>query len=317
MDVTESTGGEERAPWLFFMFQLPARRASERVSVWRKLQKYGALAWKNSAYVLPHTTANLEKFQWLKAQIHKSGGEASVVRVTRIEDASEGEIVGLFNVARARDYEQMIRDLRLSLRGANRGKAAGLVSLARHNRRLDEIKSMDFFACGRRIEAETLMRELEARSHTAPPSGGTDKKKTGTYRGRVWMTRPRPEIDRVGSAWLIKHFIDPRGKFIFSADPRLHPGAVRFDMFEGEFTHVGEDCTFETLIKRFSVEDERVRLIAQIVHDADLEDGKFGRAEAKGLDLIFKGLARMDWTDEEILRHGFELYDALYLTLGS
>ncbi len=141
-------------------------------------------------------------------------------------------------------------------------------------------------------------------------------KETDEYRGRIWMTRPRPEVDRVGSAWLIKHFIDPKARFAFSSDPHTYPGAIRFDMFEGEFTHVGDNCTFETLLKRFELRDRRLRLIAQIVHDADLDDDKFGRAGGRAIDLIFKGWARTDWPDEEILKKGFVLFDGLYLSLG-
>ncbi len=318
MGVTRTQPNSHRAPWLFFMFQLPTQRASQRVSVWRKLQKYGALAWKNSAYVLPYTAGNLERFQWLTAEIRKYRGDASIVEVARIEGTSRKQIIALFNQARKRDYEQLIQDIRLALRAAaQRGKGRGSAGFARLNRRLSEIAALDTFGCPKKKEAEVLMKELESRTRADRPTGNRIRRPFEDFRGRLWMTRPRPEVDRVASAWLIRHFIDPRAKFAFSSDPQAHPGAVRFDMFEGELTHVGDDCTFETLLKRFAIRDRRVRLIAQIVHDADLEDSKFGRSEGKAIELITKGWGKMDWTDEEILRKGFELFDALYLTLGT
>ncbi len=302
-------------PWLFFLFQLPARRASARVSVWRKLQKYGALPWKNSAYLLPQTPGNLEKLQWLSAEIRKSGGDASIAEVSRVASYSERQIAALFNAARAADYERLTRDLRRALKsGPATGSNGRSGLLARSNRRLAEIAAVDTFGCPKRRDAEKLLKVLEARERAGPAAPPARKKGAGQYRNRVWMTRPRPEVDRVASAWLIRNLIDPKARFVFFSEPGAQPGAVRFDMFEGEFTHVGDDCTFETLVKRFALRDRRLRAIAQLVHDADLEDGKFGRPEGKALDLIFKGWARKEMADDEILKRGFELFDALYLT---
>ncbi len=314
MHVPQSRSHANSAPWLLFMFQLPAQSASQRVRVWRKLQKYGALPWKNSAYILPHRPANLEKFQWLAADIRKHHGDASIVRVAQIEGTPDKQVISLFNRAREHDYNRLIRELRLALRGAaGRNKPQG--ALGRLNRRLTEIAALDVFGCSRKREAEMLMKALEERARPGRSPGAVSRKKIEAYRGSMWMTRPRPEVDRVASAWLITNFVDPKAKFIFSSDPQAHARAVRFDMFEGEFTHVGDDCTFETLVKRFNLRNKRLRLIAQIVHDADLEDNKFGRAEGKAIDSILKGWGKMDFGDEEILRKGFDLFEGLYLAL--
>lgn len=299
------------------MFRLPARAASQRVSVWRKLRKYGALVWKNSAYILPHTPGNMEKFQWLLTEIREYRGDGSVVRAERIEGVSNKEVLASFNKFRAREYERLIRDLRLYLRSAaKRSKAHRRGALARLNRRLAEIAANDVFGCSKRGEAGALIKELEAQALAEEPRGRVRGDTLRGFRRRVWMTRPRPEVDRAASAWLIKNFIDAKARFIFSSDPHAHRGALRFDMFEGEFSHVGDQCTFETLLKRFSLIDKRLLVIAQLVHDADLQDSKFARPEGKAIDLILKGWAQMDWSDEEILRRGFDLFDALYLTLG-
>lgn len=319
MGITVRALNGDMTPWLFFMFQLPAQSASQRVSVWRRLQKYGALAWKNSAYILPHTPQNHEKFQWLMAQVRKYRGDGSIVEVARIEGYSRKQIVALFNQARERDYKSLVQDIRLALRPvAGRGMDRRRGALARLNRRLTEIAALDVFRCPKRKEVEALLKELESRLHRKPmAAGGNGTRRLGEYRGRLWMTRPRPEVDRVASAWLIKNFIDARARFTFSSDPHAHPGAVRFDMFEGEFTHAGDDCTFETLLKRFVLRERRLTMIAQIVHDADLEDNKFGRPGGRAIDLILKGWGKMDWSDAEILRRGFSLFQGLYLMLGS
>jgi hypothetical protein len=318
MKRTDGLKRDRNSSWLLFMFRLSARRASKRVSVWRKLQKYGALNWKNCAYILPLNPSHLEKFQWLAEEVLKYQGDASVVEAPRIHGYTDKQVMALFNSARAHQYESVTRDVRLALRSAaSRSKAQQLLDFSRLNRRLIELNIIDFFGCGKRKEAEDLMKEFEARVRGNESRSIGTNKKVGDYRRRVWQTRPRPEVDRVGSAWLIQHFIDPKGSFVFSADPEVHPGAIRFDMFGGEFTHVGDDCTFETLMKHFKLRDKRLEQIAQIIHDADLEDNKFGRPEGKAIELITKGWGKMDWADEEILRKGFELFDALYLTLAN
>jgi hypothetical protein len=305
---------QRRPPWLLFIFQLPARRASQRVSVWRKLQKYGALSWKNSAYILPHSPSNSEKFHWLAAEIRKARGDAWVVEVTRIGGCSDRELKRMFNEARERDYEALNADTRRAFGPKGRGALGG--TLARLNRRLRDIQVIDPFDCPRRKDAESLLKELESRS-ARPRPAAAGIREPAQYRRQTWMTRPHPEVDRVASAWLIRNFIDSEARFVFAADPEAHSGAIRYDMFEGEFTHIGDHCTFEVLLDEFELADKRLRRIAQIVHDADLEDGKYGRPEGRSLDLIFKGWARMGWPDQEIVKQGSKLYEGLYVSLGA
>src|SRR5579859_7740818 len=118
MDGTKTSHEERGAHWLMFMFQLSARRASKRVSIWRKLQKYGALNWKRCAYLLPLDSSNMERFQWLAAEVQKYQGDASVVEVARVHGYSSKQITTLFNLTRSHQYESLIRDVRLAMRGA-------------------------------------------------------------------------------------------------------------------------------------------------------------------------------------------------------
>jgi hypothetical protein len=300
------------------MFILPAQRASQRVTVWRKLRRYGTLPWKKSAHILPYSHANLEKFQWLATEIRKYKGEASILKVARIEGTTHKQIISMFYEARASDYELLIRDLRLALRGAaSRTKPQLRRIFARLNRRMSEIAAIDAFGCSRKRDAHSLLKELEVRLRVGEPGSQGAMKKGRELEGQVWMTRPRPGVDRVSSAWLIRNFIDPEAKFIFASNPQARDGAICFNIFEGAFTHVGDDCTFETLLKRFNLRNGQLRLIAQLVHDADFGDGKFGRTEGKAIDLILTGWGKSDWSDDEILKRGFDLFDALYLTVGS
>jgi hypothetical protein len=130
------------------------------------------------------------------------------------------------------------------------------------------------------------------------------------------MTRPRPGIDRVSSAWLILRFIDPKARFTFGTHSGKVPGAVPFDMFQSDgFGHRGDSCTFETLCKEFQISDPKVKVISHIIHDADLGDEKFGRSEGIALDRVLIGWAQQDLSDEELLHRGIELIEGLYRSI--
>jgi hypothetical protein len=297
--------------WLLLIFSLPARRASERVEVWRKLKRYGALPLPSSGYVLPNTAANQERFEWLAAAIRKYKGAASVVQAHGIDDLPSEKLVQLFVEARSLDYEAILREIRkLRPAAANAGGQA-----ARLRRRFQEIADIDFFTCPLRGRVEALLQGLDAVNRL--PQANDGKRISKQYRHRIWITRPRPGIDRVSSAWLIRRFIDEQAKFIFASDPAKHREAIPFDMFQqaGGFGHRGEDCTFETLRKEFRISDRRVSAIAEIIHDADLCDDKFGRAEGQGLDRVLIGWAQQGVSDEELLRRGMELTEGLYHSL--
>jgi hypothetical protein len=295
-------------PWLLFIFTLPTKRASQRVDTWRKLRRYGALALKSGGHVLPNTPANRERFEWLGAVIRKSAGHASVMQVHNLDDHSDARLRELFLEASTREYEATITELRK----ITRSKHSNTNALARIRRKLREVNEIDFFNNPLRSRLETLLAHAEDSSAVEPVRASDVKKKS--YQKRVWITRPRPGIDRVASAWLIRGFIDKTAKFMFDNDPALHPAAVPFDMFQTTkgFGHRGEDCTFETLCKEFAIRDQRVRVIAQIIHDADLEDGKFGRSEGIGIDRTLIGWAKQGVSDEELLRRGVQMIEGLY-----
>jgi len=302
----------QQAPWLLLMFTLPAKQASGRVEVWRKLKKYGALPLRTSGYLLPNGPENQERFEWLAAAIRKYKGEASVVQVQAMDDLPSEKLAQLFIQARSRDYEALMQQTK-KLSGRKKSEPG---ELARLRRRFQEITAIDFFNSPLRGRVESLLESIDSASpsKSIPQSARRLKKQ---YLDRIWMTRPRPGIDRVSSAWLIRRFVDSDSRFVFGNDPQEHLDAIPFDMFQAKgFGHRGDDCTFETLRKEFAIRDPKVSTIAEIIHDADLGDAKFGRTEGAGLDRVLIGWAQQGISDDELLRRGMELIEGLYQSLS-
>ncbi len=298
------------AKWILLLYELPSSKSSQRVNLWRRLKKFGALSLKTSAYLLPDSPAQFERFQWLAQQIRDGGGEATLIRVSEIENLDADAVTALFHEARAADYEELIASLTEFLKRHQKRKTETFVSeLDRFRARFSEIREIDFFKSPRAHDVDMLLRraeDLHAPRKTAAPR--LDPK---DYRAKIWLTRPRPEVDRVGSAWLIRKFIDPDARFVFGSNPRKFREAIPYDMLDVEFTHHGDYCTFETLLKRFAIEDKGARIIGEMIHDADLEDEKFSRPEGVGLEQVFKGWGKLGVSDAKILEKGFDCFDAL------
>ena len=298
--------------WLLLLFSLPTKRKTERVAVWRRLKKMGAVQLKTSTYLLPDEPAQYEQFQWLAQQIRDYGGDSTLVRAQEIEGLTRDAVVSLFNTAREAEYADLKKALQNFIsRHRKLDAESAAVELERLTKQFRELRQMDFFDSARGHEVAMLLRRAEGPRH-ARKLRLLDAKQ---YRGKTWLTRPRPEIDRVGSAWLISKFIDPKAKFVFAPSAQSVPGAIPFDMLDAEFSHHGNSCTFETLAKRFALADKAVARIAEMIHDADLDDAKFQRVECVGIDRVLKGWAKQGLADEEILRQGFECFDALYAFL--
>ena len=302
-----------RPPWVLLTFSLPTKKASERVEIWRRVQRTGALAIGNAGYLLPNDAANREKCEWLASTIRKYQGEASVLRVDSINSLSFGQLAERFNENRLPDYKALIHDLQKYIATAP-DRRLNLQAL-RLRSRFDAILSIDFFDCPLRRRAAQLLERMEERTESradsdAPPIRIRD------YRRTTWVTRPRPGVDRCGSAWLIRRFIDERARFVFADEDHKPLGAVAFDMYKDGFGHRGDDCTFETLVKMFKIRDSRVQVMGQIVHDADLFDDKFNRNEGYGIDAVLKGWGRQtELSDKELMDRGISLFEGLYRSL--
>jgi hypothetical protein len=306
---------------LLLLVGLPPQPSSLRVRVWRRLRALGAVPLKRSAYLLPDTAERYEDFQWLAQEIERDGGEATLIRVQQIENVSPAEVLRLFHDPRDHDYKQLAARYRKVLQDLERAKTDAAQAriqeqvgrLAKDHQR---IRDIDFFdapggAEVRRLQEAITMRSRRTESPRREEPVTLDLTK---LRGRRWVTRPRPHIDRIASAWLIKRFIDPAATFIFAPPEEFPADAVAFDAPGVELSHHGEDCTFETLIKRARLRDRRLTRLAELVHEADLRDGKFPHEEARGIDLAIRAMLAASPDDQQVLAQGMSLFEGLYAT---
>jgi hypothetical protein len=321
MSRKHEKGGQRR--WLLLVHQLPANPSNVRVRTWRRLRQLGAVAVKQAAYVLPDSPSAREDFEWLKASIEASSGEASVFAADSVDGRSDAEIVSEFRRTREESYKALARDVeaarrRLSKsRAGSRGRARPWQrQLEELERRLSEIEAIDFFGAPGRDRAVSLIGRLKAELEGGSKAGRRSVPSAGKRTvapGQLWITRPRPGIDRMASAWLIRRFIDPEARFGFAADTAgLPANAIPFDMFGVELTHRGEGCTFETLLATFGIRDPAVERLAAVVHDLDLKDGRFGPPEAAAVGILVEGLAKLYADDDTLLAQGSVLIEALY-----
>jgi hypothetical protein len=308
--------------WLLLVHQLPARPSNLRVRTWRRLQQLGAIAVKQAVYVLPDSPSAREDFEWLKAEIETGGGEATLFAADAVETWTNDELIQEFRRARETDYAVLSRVVERALKAAARKRAprrsrrSASRILDTFRQRLAAIEAIDFFGSAGRDRVTTLVAELQKTFSGYAPgersAASTDSPKRDSFRRRMWVTRPRPGIDRMGSAWLIKRFIDPEARFGFVEQPPAAGDAVPFDMFGVEFTHRGEWCTFETMAHTFVINDSAVERLATIVHDLDLKDAKFGAPEAGAVGALVEGLQALHADDHALLDHGITMFEALY-----
>ena len=317
--------------WVLLVHQLPARPTNLRVRIWRKLQKLGAVAIKNSVYVLPTNEKTHEDFQWLKQEIESAGGEAAVFSAGSVAGATDDEIISAFRSARDAEFAAIAAELdglTGRIREQSRAKHLSPARLAAHETELDRLHgelerviANDFFAAKGRAGALSAYERCQKtiRMSQAPSKkSATVARKSGLlsvteYQSRRWVTRRHLHIDRLASAWLISQFIDKRPRFYFVADNETLEGAIPFDMFGAEFTHQGDDCTFETMLKRFGLTNvPGLQDLAEIVHDIDLKDGKFNRLEAAGLKAIVDGLSETLRDDRKLLQQSSTIFNGLF-----
>src|SRR5438552_451017 len=312
--------------WLTLLMTLPPTPTRHRVGVWRKLQRMGAVRLRGSAWILPENAETTELFQWLVQEVEMFRGEATLLHVDRIENMTEEQVGALFHKARTSDYQAVIQGCREILSQLDRylTKHRGSVAQLRGKldglkRELDRIQTIDYLGTplGERARTlwETTAKRLRAIETRPRASIGGRHRSVLPLRGSTWVTRPRPHIDRIASAWLIKRFCDPDAKFAFADAADDARKGLPFDVPAADCGHHGEDCTFETLVKRFGLKDQRIKLIAEIVHEADLHDGKFTRNESTGVDLAIRALAEATPDDHDLLERGMAIFDGLHVVL--
>lgn len=313
-------------PWLLLIHQIPPKPDYLRVKIGRRLQRLGAVPVKKSVYVLPDRPQSLEDFQWIRAEIIDGGGDASICRADFVDGLTDEQIVAVFRAARDADYADLAgaaREVRAALRRrhreGDRRSTRPEDDVLRLKKRFAAIAAIDFFRAPGRAMAEDALRTVSDAIRPAHPADEHPLGATDAVRGRTWVTRRGIFVDRMASAWLIRRFIDrdARFKFVDVGVYRPAPGDLRFDMFEGEFTHDGERCTFETLLHRFRIDDRGLHAIGEIVHDIDLKDDKFGRDEAPGIERLLAGVAAAHGDDDGRLERGALVFDDLYAVFAA
>ncbi len=282
--------------WYLLIHQLPATPLYLRAKVRQRLSKAGAVALKKAVYVLPKREDALDRFRQIAVEIESGGGEAFVCAAEFVGEDTDQALLAAFRAERSRDYRAVATRLR---------HAGASVRLPALRARLDAVQAVDFFATPARSDAEAALADAERRA---------GRKLGSELAGRTWVTRRGIQVDRIASAWLIRRFIDPSARLRF-VDPQtetIRPGELRFDMAGGEFSHEGDRCTFETLLLRSGVRDAALARVAEIVHEIDIKDGKFGRPEARGVEQVLLGIQAAYADDLGRLERGSALLDDLH-----
>ncbi|MER9674127.1 chromate resistance protein ChrB domain-containing protein [Mesorhizobium sp. M0208] len=317
--MSEGETTEQR--WLLLIHRLPSKPAYFRVKIWRRLQGIGAVAVKSTVYALPANAETQEDFEWLLKEIVAGGGEAMVCEARLVDGLSDAEVQALFDAARDADYAEIAKEARglAAEIGANatpEKRAETRSQLGRIRKRLAEVDTIDFFGATGRLAVEGLLAELE--THLVEDRPMTEESKATEpitdLKGRIWVTRRDVHVDRMACSWLIRRFIDPDAviRFVPGKSYAAKPGELRFDMFDGEITHEGDRCSFEVLLTRAGLDDPALQAIAEIVHDIDLKDGKFGRDETTGIASLIAGIALTNKGDEQRIGQGGPVFDNLY-----
>jgi hypothetical protein len=318
--ITAGDGDARR--WWVLAFQLPAQPAYARVKIWRRLQAVGAASFKNALYLMPATDEALEDFEWTLREVRDAGGEGLILDARAVQGFTDEEIIAIFDAAREEQYRAIAEEIRAFSARFERKRnpptaEEAATQHARFHGRISAIEAIDFFQANGREQVRALLRELEPRNISVDTLGAEpamETEKLTSLRGRTWVTRANVHVDRMASAWLIRRWVDPDARFKWVADRNYRPAdsEIRFDMYQAEFTHKGDQCTFEVLLGRLELKDSALSAIAEIIHDLDLKDQKFGRKEAAGVQQLLAGIVASQPADDARIERAANLFDDLY-----
>jgi hypothetical protein len=307
--------------WLLLIHQIPPKPNALRVKIWRRLQQVGAASIKQSVYAMPFSEQSREDLSWILKEIVDGGGDGSISEVRFVEGLTDEQVISLFQKARVSDYEKITQEATLLLseyasiqNDHHEPEVKNPSHVSRLQRRLDEVAAIDFFQAPERGIAEMLIKDLMARLSGQTSRTAIIKEDLDNLKGKTWVTRNNLFVDRFACGWLIRRFVDQMAVFKYVADPqyRPKPGELRFDMFDGEYTHVGDLCTFEVMIQRLRLEDRALVPIAEVVHDIDLKDAKYGRSEMDGFNALLTGIVVSQPDDDLRMAEGLRIFENLY-----
>jgi hypothetical protein len=311
--------------WWVLAFQLPTQPAYARVKIWRRLQAVGAASFKNALYLMPATDEALEDFEWTLREVRDAGGEGLILDARAVQGFTDEKIIAIFDAAREEQYRAIAEEIRaFSARfERKRDPPSAEETATQHTRfhgRISAVEAIDFFQANGREQVRALLRELEPRNVSVDTLGAEpaiQAEKLASLKGRTWVTRANVHVDRMASAWLIRRWVDPEARFKWVADRNYRPEAseIRFDMYQAEFTHEGDQCTFEVLLNRLELKDAALAAIAEIIHDLDLKDQKYGRMETAGVQQLLAGIVGSQPSDDARIERATNLFDDLYHAL--
>ncbi len=306
------------------LHQIPPKPAYFRAKVLRRLQQIGALGIKNSAYLLHQNDETLEDAQWICQEIKQEGGEAWLFKVELITGLTNESLIEAFSAMRTQDYSELLTIGEKLFQNLKKYKETSQLldsviegdfdqQRRKLNRHYQELRKIDFFNAPGQKELEVLMNSIDNILHKKEQQPAT-KPLLADLKSRTWITRKGIKVDRIACVWLIESFIDSQAKFSFvDLNTYQHKSnEIRFDMFEGEFTHEGDQCTFEVLLNYIGNIDPALKAIANVVHDIDLKDGKYKSVEAIGVAQILEGILLRHKTDLKRLEEGKTIFDSLY-----
>jgi hypothetical protein len=333
MKLTSGKRVTKKQGWLLFFYSIPSKPVSNRMKIWRKLGKAGAVALKGSVYILPLDEEHYEFFQWLVSEVTSMGGEAAFTGVEKIDSMKDQEIVDLFVRHVEEDgYQQVKRsvaELEIKVNSIRKGSklqnAKAFAELSNKiTKAFEEARETDFFQSrtGKELQAKIKFLQAAVKGFIGLPEKkeiSIPRKNIEDYQSKIWVSRKRPFVDRMASAWLIRRFIDRAARFNLADEKvlaQIGQGGVTFDVTGGVFTHVGDLCTFEVLIKSFGLKDKALRKIAEIVHELDIKDDKYSNPEAQGVENILSGIRKTAKNDMERLEKGIDVFEMLYASRG-
>lgn len=304
-------------------YSMPSKPERNRLRIWRRLQKEGTLSLKDGVHILPYSDDQYEFFQWLSQEIKTLGGEMQFVTIEKIEMMENANVIALFQKQSEASYntvEEKIRTFTIDLNQEHETRQ----NLKKIIRDFDALYAIDFFHSQKGKTLQKAIQNAQNRLESALDSTVSSStpiihlQNSADYQGKQWQTRTRPFVDRMASAWLIRKCIDPAAEFIFANTIDTSKSAIiTYDMDQADFTHIGDLCTFEVLLKSFGIEDYAMNAIAKIIHTLDLNDDKYITPEAQGIKLILTAIRENSADDSTILLKSTEIFDYLYLTLGS
>ena len=299
---------------------IPAKPASVRVKIWRRLHAVGAVGLRGSVYALPNREECVEVFEWVSRELRELGGQASICEGRFLDSSTDDDIERRFIDARNADYAEIsvaAKQLakKLDARRIAPERIAKLTDEhARLVQRFGEITAIDFLHVPGREAVEGLLAAIARALLRDGARPGEPLAIMARPSGATWVTRTGVHVDRIASSWLIRQFIDPEARFKFVPAKGYVPeqGELRFDMFEAEFTHIGDRCTFEVLVERMGLRDPALVAIGEIIHDLDLRDDKFGREETAGVRSTIDGICTVSRDDEQRIAAASPMLDGLY-----